>query len=73
MISDRAKDSFDRIFRRAAQARLPLGSADGCDITPATNRHGGADAMSGSKAVMGPKNVTLSGVAPTLVLTSSGW
>ena len=34
MISGNAKDSFDRIFRKAAQARLPLDSADTCEIAP---------------------------------------
>lgn len=34
MISIRAKDSIDRIFRKAAQTRLPLDSADRCEIAP---------------------------------------
>ncbi|PRX35923.1 hypothetical protein B0G75_101112 [Paraburkholderia sp. BL18I3N2] len=34
MISAHAKDSFDRIFRKAAQARLPLDSGDLCEIVP---------------------------------------
>ncbi|ASL46703.1 hypothetical protein bAD24_III04895 [Burkholderia sp. AD24] len=34
MISDHAKDSFERIFRKAAQARLPLDSADLFEIVP---------------------------------------
>lgn len=34
MISAHARDSFDRIFRKAAQARLPLHSGDLCEIVP---------------------------------------
>ena len=34
MISAHAKDSFERIFRKAAQARLPLDSGDLCEIAP---------------------------------------
>ncbi|WP_144138993.1 hypothetical protein [Paraburkholderia sp. BCC1884] len=34
MITAHAKDSFERIFRKAAQARLPLDSADLCEIEP---------------------------------------
>ncbi|NPT37145.1 hypothetical protein [Paraburkholderia xenovorans] len=34
MISAHAKDSFDRIFRKAAQARLPLDAGDLCEIAP---------------------------------------
>lgn len=34
MITGNAKDSFDRIFRKAAQARLPLDGADACEIVP---------------------------------------
>ncbi|MEM5455486.1 hypothetical protein VSR69_11720 [Paraburkholderia phytofirmans] len=34
MISAHAKDSFDRIFRKAAQARLPLNSGELCEIAP---------------------------------------
>ncbi|WP_168791947.1 hypothetical protein [Paraburkholderia aromaticivorans] len=34
MISAHATDSFDRIFRKASQARLPLNSGDLCEITP---------------------------------------
>ncbi|WP_345815617.1 hypothetical protein AAGS40_24605 [Paraburkholderia sp. PREW-6R] len=32
MISDHAKESFDRIFRKAAHARLPADGADTCEI-----------------------------------------
>ena len=32
MISDHAKDSFERIFRKAAQSRLPVDSYDSCEI-----------------------------------------
>lgn len=34
MISLHAKDSIDRIFRKAAQTRLPLDTADLCEIVP---------------------------------------
>jgi hypothetical protein len=43
VISDHAKESFDRIFRKAAQSRLPVDSADLCEIAPL------ADAASFSK------------------------
>ncbi|MFL9965723.1 hypothetical protein PQR02_32820 [Paraburkholderia sediminicola] len=34
MISAHAKDSFDRIFRKAAQTRLPVAAGDLCEIEP---------------------------------------
>lgn len=34
MISSHAKDSFERIFRQAAQSRLTVDPNDVCDITP---------------------------------------
>lgn len=34
MISAHAKDSFERIFRKAAQTRLPMDSSDLCEIAP---------------------------------------
>ena len=34
MITAHAKDSFERIFRKAAQARLPFSPDDSCDIAP---------------------------------------
>jgi hypothetical protein len=34
VISAHAKDSFERIFRKAAQTRLPMDSADSCEIAP---------------------------------------
>jgi hypothetical protein len=34
VISAHAKDSFDRIFRKAAQARLPVVAGDLCEIAP---------------------------------------
>ena len=43
MISSNAKDSFDRIFRKAAQSRLPLSASDVCEIAPSGNDF--ADAM----------------------------
>lgn len=43
MISSNAKDSIDRIFRKAAQSRLPLDSSDACEIV--SLGHDFADAM----------------------------
>ena len=34
MISAHAKDSFERILRRAAETRLPIAQADACIVTP---------------------------------------
>lgn len=34
MISAHAKDSFERIFRKAAQTRLPMNAGDPCEIVP---------------------------------------
>ena len=34
MITGNAKDSFERIFRKAAQARLPRDAGDTCEIVP---------------------------------------
>ena len=34
MISAHASESFERIFRKAAQARLPIDSGDVCEIAP---------------------------------------
>ncbi|HEY4297936.1 MAG TPA: hypothetical protein VGM85_15800 [Paraburkholderia sp.] len=42
MISAHAKDSFERIFRKAAQARLPMDSNDLCEITPLAEASAGA-------------------------------
>jgi hypothetical protein len=42
VISSHAKDSFERIFRKAAQSRLTLDSGDACDITPLVPRETGA-------------------------------
>ena len=42
MISAHAKDSFDRIFRKAAQARLPMASGDVCEIAPVADVSAGA-------------------------------
>ncbi|CAB3797974.1 hypothetical protein LMG28614_04688 [Paraburkholderia ultramafica] len=42
MISAHAKDSFDRIFRKAAQTRLPMDSGDLCEIAPLAEAGAGA-------------------------------
>jgi hypothetical protein len=42
VISAHAKDSFDRIFRKAAQARLPLESGDLCEIVPIAEASAGS-------------------------------
>lgn len=42
MISAHGKDSFDRIFRKAAQARLPLESGDLCEIVPIAEASAGS-------------------------------
>lgn len=42
MITDQAKESFERIFRKAAQARLPLQSNDTCEIVPIAEAGTGA-------------------------------
>ena len=42
MISADAKNSFDRIFRKAAQARLPTGTSDLCEIAPIPDAGAGA-------------------------------
>jgi hypothetical protein len=41
VISAHARDSFDRIFRKAAQARLPLDSGDPCEIAPLADASAG--------------------------------
>ncbi|CAB3702374.1 hypothetical protein [Paraburkholderia rhynchosiae] len=42
MITAHAKDSFERIFRKAAQARLPLSPDDCCEIVPIAQADAGA-------------------------------
>lgn len=42
MITAHAQDSFERIFRKAAQARLPLDSGDPCEIAPIAEAGSGA-------------------------------
>ncbi|NMM01225.1 hypothetical protein HHL24_25200 [Paraburkholderia sp. RP-4-7] len=44
MITGHAKESFERIFRKAAQARLPLDSGDTCEIAPLAEAGTGATA-----------------------------
>ncbi|WGS54716.1 hypothetical protein LFL96_27315 [Paraburkholderia sp. D15] len=41
MISAHARDSFDRIFRKAAQSRLPLDASDPCEIVPIADASAG--------------------------------
>lgn len=43
MISAHAKDSFDRIFRNAAQARLPMAADDLCEIVAGPQAGAGRD------------------------------
>ncbi|QQC66639.1 hypothetical protein [Paraburkholderia ginsengisoli] len=42
MISAHAKDSFERIFRKAAQARLPMNAGDLCEIASIAEADSGA-------------------------------
>jgi hypothetical protein len=42
VISAHASDSFERIFRKAAQARLPMNPGDLCEIAPITDASAGA-------------------------------
>ncbi|HEX7935543.1 MAG TPA: hypothetical protein VF573_21045 [Paraburkholderia sp.] len=42
MITAHAKDSFERIFRKAAQARLPVNPEDPCEIVPIAQADAGA-------------------------------
>jgi hypothetical protein len=42
VISADAQNSFDRIFRKAAQARLPIDTSDLCGIVPIANASAGA-------------------------------
>ena len=42
MITSQAKDSFERIFRKAAQARLPRDAGDTCEIVPLAEAGTGA-------------------------------
>jgi hypothetical protein len=42
VITGNAKDSFERIFRKAAQARLPCDSAHTCEIVPIGEAGAGA-------------------------------
>jgi hypothetical protein len=42
VISADAKSSFDRIFRKAAQARLPMDTSDLCEIAPILDASAGA-------------------------------
>ncbi|AXE95350.1 hypothetical protein ACTJLC_17750 [Paraburkholderia sp. 22099] len=65
MITAQARDSFERIFRKAAQARLPIEPGDTCEIAPvgagdATR----TDAMKGAQVVV----LTISSIVFRLLL-----
>jgi hypothetical protein len=62
VISAHAKDSFGRIFRRAAQSRLALTSDDVCHIAPA--RQEDASAMKDGEAIV----LTISSIVFRLIL-----
>lgn len=51
MISAHAKDSFERIFRKAAQARLPFDPDDSCEIVSVAQADEGA-ALGGHVVVL---------------------
>ena len=62
MISAHAKDSFERIFRKAAQARLPMDAGDLCEIAPIAEA--GAGASKDSQVVV----LTISSIVFRLLL-----
>ena len=62
MISGHAKDSFERIFFRAAQSRLTMAAGDVCEIVPLGGRS--ADNMPDAKVVA----LTISGLVFRLLL-----
>ncbi|MFM0740778.1 hypothetical protein PQQ51_26345 [Paraburkholderia xenovorans] len=62
MITAQAKDSFERIFRKAAQARLPVDSSDICEIVPL------ADACEGSTKDTQVVVLTISSIVFRLLL-----
>jgi hypothetical protein len=63
VISGHAKESFERIFHKAAQARLPLESGDVCQIVPLAQR-GTRAADADANAVI----LTISSIAFRLLL-----
>lgn len=62
MISTHAKDSFERIFRKAAQARLPMNAGDLCEI--ASIAEAGSGATRDTQVVV----LTISSIAFRLLL-----
>ncbi|HVE11004.1 MAG TPA: hypothetical protein VNE00_27375 [Paraburkholderia sp.] len=60
MISSHAKQSFERIFEKAARTRLPIDSSHGCNIAPLREPMAGAD----TRAVV----LTISSIAFRLLL-----
>jgi len=65
VITAQAKDSFERIFRKASQARLPMGPGDTCEIVPLGAGTGtGTDATKGTQVVV----LTISSIVFRLLL-----
>jgi hypothetical protein len=62
LISAHAKDSFERIFRKAAQTRLPMNADDACEISPLADA--GAHAGHNAKVVV----LTISSIVFRLLL-----
>lgn len=62
MISAHAKDSFERIFRKAAQTRLTLDASDTCEIRPLADTE--VDAKRPAKVVV----LTISSIVFRLLL-----
>ncbi|ASW02101.1 hypothetical protein [Paraburkholderia aromaticivorans] len=64
MISAHARDSFERIFRKAAQARLPLNAGDLCEIAPLTEARAGVPGSKDTQVVV----LTISSIVFRLLL-----
>jgi hypothetical protein len=62
VISAHARDSFERIFRKAAQTRLPMNADDACEIAPI------ADAVSGATKDTQVVVLTISSIVFRLLL-----
>lgn len=58
MISGQAKESFERIFYKAAQSRLPLDSSELCSIVPLAQRGVSAAHADGSVVVLTISSIT---------------
>jgi hypothetical protein len=63
MISSQATDSMERIFRRAVQARLPLGADDNCEVTREDNVHAAPSRSQGNVVML-----TISSIAFRMIL-----